>query len=83
MMTDDVFDKDEKGLITLSPLVGYSTATLPDGNFLLRIEFVSSPDQPFDKPHAVQLAMKRQQLTELARALQRLAKTQYVPKPRH
>jgi hypothetical protein len=82
-MTDDVFDKDEQGLITLSHLVGVSTATLPDGNYMLRIEFVSSPDQPFDKPHAVQLAMTQKQATELARALERLAKTKYVPKPRH
>jgi hypothetical protein len=82
-MTDDVFDKDEQGLITLSPLVGVSTAILPDGNYMLRIEFVSSPDQPFDKPHAVQLAMTQKQATELARALERLAKTKYVPKPRH
>ena len=82
-MTDDVFDKNEQGLITLSPMVGVSTATLPDGNYMVRIEFVSSRDQPLDKPHAVQLAMTRQQVSELAQTLRQLAKARYIPKPRH
>ena len=85
-MTDEGFDKDEKGLITLSPMVGCSTATLPDGNCMIRLEFVSSPDQPFDKPHAVQLAMTRKQAFELAQALQRMAEMPHVPdreKSRH
>ena len=78
-MTADVFDTDEQGLITLSPLVGFSTATLPDGNCMIRLEFVSSPDQPFDKPDAVQLAMTRKQASELAQTLQRMAETPHVP----
>ena len=78
-MAREGWDQDEKGMITLCPLVGCSTATLPDGNCMIRLEFVSSPDQPFDKPDAVQLAMTRKQASELAQTLQRMAETPHVP----
>lgn len=85
-MAGEEWDQDGKGLIKLSPLVGCSTATLPDGNCMIRLEFLSSPDQPFDKPDAVQLAMTRKQASELSQTLQRMAETPHVPdraKSRH
>jgi hypothetical protein len=85
-MAGEGWDQDGNGMITLSPLVGCGTATAPDGTCMVRLEFVSSPDQPFDKPHALQLAMTRKQASELARALQRMAETPHVPdreKSRH
>jgi hypothetical protein len=57
--------------VELYPLAGYSTATLSATGALLRIEFVVPP--PHTGTRVLNLGMTRQQCTELAQSLTRLA----------
>jgi len=57
--------------VELYPLVGYSTATLSATGALLRIEFLVPP--PHAGTRVLNLGLTRQQCTELAEALKRLA----------
>jgi len=57
--------------VELYLLVGYSTATLSATGALLRIEFLVPP--PHAGTRVLNLALTRQQCTELAEALKRLA----------
>ena len=69
------------GDIELNPLTGWGMATLPEQGYALRLEYISAPDQPLEKPHSVQLAMSRPQLLELIEALQRMADAPHIPAP--
>ena len=56
--------RDADGLVSFNPYVGYQTATLDEKIVLLQLRFVSSPDQPDDEAHALQLALSRDQARE-------------------
>ncbi len=65
--------------IALHPLTGYSTGTLPENTVMLVIEFLTGP--PEMQARVLRLAMKRPQCTELAQALDRLARAPHVLPP--
>ena len=69
------------GEIELNPMVGYGTATLPEGACALLLEYVSDPAQPLETPNKLQLAMTRDQVSELIQALQRMADAPHIEEP--
>ena len=62
--------------ISLHPLAGWSTGTLPGNNVLLGIEFLTAP--PDSSARILRLAMTRAQCSELATVLERLARVPHV-----
>ena len=80
-LAEQNWDKDGKGNIVLTPLVGYSTATLPEGNCMIRLEFLDSPEQPIEAPSAVQLVLTQSLANELAESIRRMAGTPHMGAP--
>ena len=78
-MAHGEWEMDEAGQIVLAPLVGYGTATVSDEHCVLRVEFVTAPDQP--APQSIQLAMTRAQAAQLAEAIQQMATTRHASEP--
>ena len=75
------WEKDANGAIRFFPYVGHQTATMSDKIGLLRLEFVSSPDQRDQDAHALQLALSRDQARELGKGLLLLADAPHIPHP--
>jgi hypothetical protein len=70
--TSDGLDLDDDGLVTVSPVTGW-TAFVPFGMAVgLRIEFAPSPDR-LETPEGVQLVLLPPQARELAEVLLRKA----------
>jgi hypothetical protein len=70
--TSDGLDLDDDGLVTVSPVTGW-TAFVPFGMAVgLRIEFAPSPDR-LETPEGVQLVLLPPQARELSEVLLRKA----------
>ena len=68
--------------IELCPLAGYSTATLPNTELLLELEYFLTPaDFAASSPSTLRLAMTRAQSSELSQALRRLSAAPHVTPP--
>ena len=55
------------------PITGWATATLPDRNAMLEVQYITSPFERVADPQLVRFAMTVTQAKLLADALQRLA----------
>ncbi len=75
------WDKYADGAVSFYPYVGHQTATMSDNMCLLRLEFVSSRQQRDEDAHALQLALSRAQIRELAEGLLRIADAPHIPRP--
>ena len=75
------WDTDGEGNIIVYPLTGYSTLILKDGTAVIRLEYMLSPDQPFEQPQSLQLVMTRAQAAELGGSVQQMAVAEYKPTP--
>lgn len=75
------WDINSDGAVSFVPYVGHQTATMSDQICLLRLAFVSSPDQRDEDAHAVQLALSRDQVRRLGQDLLRLAEAPHIPRP--
>jgi hypothetical protein len=75
------WDKDENGELNFLPYVGHRTATLSDQIVVVRLAFVSSPDQHDTEAHGLQLALSRDQARELGQGLLSLAELPHIPRP--
>lgn len=75
------WDKDDDGILSFVPYVAHRTATLSAEIGVLRICFVTSPEQPDTEGHGLQLALSRNQLRKLGEDLLRLADAPHIPAP--
>ncbi len=75
------WDTDGEGNIIVHPLTGYSTLILKDGTAVIRLEYMLSPDQPFEQPQSLQLVMTRAQAAELGGSVQQMSVAEYKPTP--
>ena len=75
------WDTDGEGNIIVHPLTGYSTLILKDGTAVIRLEYMLSPDQPFEQPQSLQLAMTRTQAAKLGGSVQQISVAEYKPNP--
>ncbi len=75
------FKRGPDGQVELNPLVGWTTATLPDDMRFLRIEYTILPEDPEDEPEMLQLVMPVDQTRELGEALLKLADAPHIEYP--
>ncbi len=80
-MPRGLWDTDGEGNIIVHPLTGYSTLILKDGTAVIRLEYMLSPDQPFEQPQSLQLVMTRTQAAALAEVVRRMSVAEYEPTP--
>ena len=75
------WDTDGEGNLIVRPLTGFSTLILRDGTGVIRLEYMQSPDQPFEQPQSLQLVMTRAQAVELGESVQQMSVAEYKPTP--
>ena len=75
------WDTDGEGNLIVHPLTGYSTLILKDDTAVIRLEYMLSPDQPFEQPQSLQLVMTRTQAAELGGSVQQMSVAEYKPAP--
>ena len=57
--------------IALCPVTEWTLATLPGNTIMLRVGYITSPEQPLDEPTLVSLVLTCEQALELALALRK------------
>ncbi len=57
--------------IALCPVTEWTLATLPGNTIMLRVGYITSPEQPLDEPTLVSLVLTSEQALELALGLRK------------